>query len=214
MIGKNFGRLIVVSELETRSKHGFRIYSCICACGKVKEISGHSLRAGKTKSCGCLQKELRVKHGKANRGPAGDVTLNCLETAMRRSAKHRGIVCSLTKEQFRQIITKDCFYCGEAPKRTNYYMKVAQEKYSRFYSDYTYSQRRAMSPEMADRQWVNANGIDRKDNAIGYTLDNSVACCFRCNVTKLDGSVEEFIAHCRKIVEFQDRNKNVEAQSN
>lgn len=28
------------------------------------------------------------------------------------------------------------------------------------------------------------NGVDRKDNAKGYTLSNSVACCARCNAIK------------------------------
>jgi hypothetical protein len=30
------------------------------------------------------------------------------------------------------------------------------------------------------------NGIDRKNNEIGYTLDNSVPCCIRCNALKRD----------------------------
>ena len=43
---------------------------CLCDCGKEKEIIGKNLRNGKTKSCGCLRKEISTnrasnhnKHG-------------------------------------------------------------------------------------------------------------------------------------------------------
>lgn len=32
-----------------------------------------------------------------------------------------------------------------------------------------------------------SSGLDRKDNAIGYTLTNVVPCCFSCNREKSDG---------------------------
>lgn len=38
------------------------------------------------------------------------------------------------------------------------------------------------------------NGLDRVDNAIGYTLENAVACCRWCNRAKGRNSVEEFTA--------------------
>jgi hypothetical protein len=36
------------------------------------------------------------------------------------------------------------------------------------------------------------NGIDRKDNSKGYTIDNVVSCCFICNKGKWTQSVGEF----------------------
>jgi hypothetical protein len=36
------------------------------------------------------------------------------------------------------------------------------------------------------------NGIDRLDNALGYTTANSVPCCKPCNQAKNDRSVDEF----------------------
>lgn len=46
------------------------------------------------------------------------------------------------------------------------------------------------------------NGIDRKNNDDGYTLNNSVPCCFRCNKIKMDYSVEEMFHHLIKMVNF------------
>ncbi len=38
------------------------------------------------------------------------------------------------------------------------------------------------------------NGIDRLDNALGYTLDNCVPCCKRCNQAKNNMGLKEFRA--------------------
>jgi hypothetical protein len=42
-------------------------------------------------------------------------------------------------------------------------------------------------------------GIDRKDNSIGYTLDNCLSCCITCNSSKSKRTYEEFIEHCKKV---------------
>ena len=45
------------------------------------------------------------------------------------------------------------------------------------------------------------NGIDRKDNSIGYLIDNAVPCCFKCNQMKGKLKVDAFIEHIFKILE-------------
>lgn len=45
-------------------------------------------------------------------------------------------------------------------------------------------------------------GVDRVDNAVGYTLENSVACCKYCNFMKKDMSEEDFLEHVIKISTF------------
>ena len=37
------------------------------------------------------------------------------------------------------------------------------------------------------------NGIDRKDNNIGYILNNCLPCCYICNMAKSNKTYEEFI---------------------
>lgn len=54
MIGKKFSNLTVVSEGD-RGKKGDILWNCKCECGRVKQINGHSLRKGLSKSCGCLK---------------------------------------------------------------------------------------------------------------------------------------------------------------
>jgi hypothetical protein len=44
-------------------------------------------------------------------------------------------------------------------------------------------------------------GLDRVDYTKPYTIDNVVSCCRLCNVMKFTLSPEEFLAHCRRIVE-------------
>jgi hypothetical protein len=66
ILGQRFGRLLVIGEEE---KHGY--WKCKCDCGKetIKYIS--SLKAGSSKSCGCLRIELMT--GENNRGWKGGV---------------------------------------------------------------------------------------------------------------------------------------------
>lgn len=60
--GLVFGRLLVLANVGHRSKTGTRMYPCLCECGKEKVIRVADLRNGKTRSCGCLKKDLRKKH--------------------------------------------------------------------------------------------------------------------------------------------------------
>jgi hypothetical protein len=53
-----------------------------------------------------------------------------------------------------------------------------------------------------------ANGIDRMDNKIGYTIGNCVPCCEWCNVMKSDYGVEEFLARCSRIAENMSKKNN------
>lgn len=55
MVGKRFGRLVVLEE--TR-KNGKKYYKCRCDCGTEKEIYYRSLLTGDSNSCGCLRREL------------------------------------------------------------------------------------------------------------------------------------------------------------
>lgn len=57
LIGQRFGRLLVVSQTDKRNPTGSVYWQCRCDCGKLLSVDGRSLRAGKQKSCGCLQRE-------------------------------------------------------------------------------------------------------------------------------------------------------------
>ena len=67
--GQTFGRLTVIS-FSHKDKRGKFFWNCKCICGKEKVIRGEKLRSGNTRSCGCLQREVRGKakrkHGMTN----------------------------------------------------------------------------------------------------------------------------------------------------
>lgn len=51
--GDVFGRWTVIQEVESPTKH--RRMLCRCSCGTERIVVLQSLRAGETKSCGCLK---------------------------------------------------------------------------------------------------------------------------------------------------------------
>lgn len=104
--------------------------------------------------------------------PDGGAAKNSLYHKYQVDAAKRGREFLLTKEQFLKIVTDNCYYCGEAPSNLE-----SRGKHSKFMR----------------------NGIDRKDNNLGYTADNSVACCMLCNYIKRDMSIEQFSIHVRKL---------------
>ena len=73
MVGKQFGRLLVISE-NGKTKDNHIKWLCKCECGNYTTIDGRDLRKGSTKSCGCLLSEkvterivkLNTSHGDSN----------------------------------------------------------------------------------------------------------------------------------------------------
>lgn len=66
LTGRKFGLLTVIREGKTVNKN--RAWRCKCKCGKVKNILGSNLTGGRSKSCGCLQKENASKASKTHGG--------------------------------------------------------------------------------------------------------------------------------------------------
>lgn len=65
-IGKVFGRLTVV-ERDEDDKNGYPMFVCACSCepDRFTIVDINNLRSGGTKSCGCIQREVKhlFKHG-------------------------------------------------------------------------------------------------------------------------------------------------------
>lgn len=55
--GQKFGRLLVIKYIE-HDKYGHPKWLCRCECGNEKVISSNSLTSMRSKSCGCLNKDL------------------------------------------------------------------------------------------------------------------------------------------------------------
>jgi hypothetical protein len=71
-VGTTFGRLTVISKVETKGKNGeiLVLTQCSCEAKTQKYISKNSLKKGLTQSCGCLVRECgrpeRTTHGRCN----------------------------------------------------------------------------------------------------------------------------------------------------
>lgn len=72
-INKRYGKLVIKSIHYTDGTKTNTKVNCICDCGNKKIISLRTIRRGRTKSCGCLQKEkssqarkARSKHDKSH----------------------------------------------------------------------------------------------------------------------------------------------------
>lgn len=169
MIGKKFGYLVVLERVPRTHKKRGIVYLCECDCGAKKELEAVKIRAGHVKSCGCKTNDLISKSKSKETSSFAK-----LFYAYRHSAKQRGLEFLLTEDQFRSIVAKDCFYCGAVPKQES---KVKSKNAPTFIY----------------------NGIDRKNNTLGYTVDNSLPCCKYCNYAKFRHTHDEFIAWVKKI---------------
>lgn len=57
LVGKRFGRLLVVDKTEKRDTDGGIIWKCLCDCGATVEIPSNRLLRGHTRSCGCYARD-------------------------------------------------------------------------------------------------------------------------------------------------------------
>lgn len=170
--GQRFGRLIAV-ELLGPDKSGSRLWRCVCDCGGEKVTRGYSLRRGHVKSCGCIVRESAWDHPRKHKTPEDAAWLFNWKQCLR-NIKHRSLDMYLKFEEFRELSTQPCHYCG-APPETR--------------------------PSQRGRASIQASGLDRVDNDRGYHSDNVVPCCTWCNRAKNSGTKEEFLNHCKHVAE-------------
>lgn len=186
LVGERFGRLIVIAP--TTSKHNRARWVCQCDCEKQCIATGKSLRTGKKQSCGCLRRD--VSRQKAalmsvnNTLPSGEASFNLLYATYRWHAEKRQLPFELNKEEFKNLTSRRCFYCGKEPSQTYHGASCK--------TVYIY------------------NGLDRQDNRIGYTVRNSVSCCGVCNDMKRTRTVEDFLSACAAVVTHQNHKKSAE----
>ena len=107
----------------------------------------------------------------------GESGFNRLKRNYIRGARDRNFKFELSTEEFRNLVTGNCYYCGAKPANE---MKDESE-----HSKFIY------------------NGIDRIDNSKGYEKYNSVSCCEKCNRMKNILGKAEFIKQCILISKYQ-----------
>lgn len=73
VMGNKFGRLKVIEKSSKRTRDGSVHWVCLCECGERVHVNQRNLKTGKTKSCGCLQRE-KVKENSTKHGQWGNGT--------------------------------------------------------------------------------------------------------------------------------------------
>lgn len=64
--GQTFWRLTVLYKLHNYHKKRRAYWLCVCECGNLTEVSYDNLKTNNTKSCGCYNKDVHMKHNKCN----------------------------------------------------------------------------------------------------------------------------------------------------
>lgn len=172
--GQRFGRLIVLGRAPKQDRWHTRWF-VKCDCGAEKTVMGTSLNCGRTQSCGCLRDEAFIKNKKLRVLPNGVSSRNGVVRRYQESAARKGLIWELSDELFDTLSQQLCHYCGRAPETKHH------ERWS--HGTFVY------------------NGIDRKDNSRGYTPDNVVSCCRRCNRAKYTMGYEEFLEFINRLCE-------------
>jgi hypothetical protein len=167
--GKKYNRWTVFQRVP--SKHHGAYFWCRCECGVEGPVSGCRLRNGESKSCGCLRKDLESL-------PRNEAAFNDLFNRYRAGAKKRKQIWSITKEQFANLIQKNCYYCGVEP-RQRWQIRDGRTGH------------------------IIYNGLDRIESCEGYFLENIVTCCEICNKAKRDLSLKEFEDWIKRLCNYQ-----------
>jgi hypothetical protein len=175
LTGKVFGRYTVLSYVGRRRGHS--VWLCKCSCGKEKVVDGQCMRAGTTKSCGCLRGELTRAMVGRNTKKYGEASFNGLYKNYKIRSRKTNKEFSLTAEEFKTLTSSDCKYCGSPPSQK--FMGNATQN-----GAYVY------------------NGIDRVDNAQGYNSVNAVPCCIVCNHAKHSMLLVDFLAWIERLIKF------------
>lgn len=66
LTGQIFDRLTVIKRNGNNRQNGNALWLCKCICGNTINADSYSLRHGRTKSCGCLTRELRAVNIRKN----------------------------------------------------------------------------------------------------------------------------------------------------
>jgi hypothetical protein len=117
----------------------------------------------------------RVSCGNHWHRPLGAAAAHVVYLNYQTNAKRRGHVFELSEDEFLAVCEQDCHYCGAKPKSGNW------KHFKRCFGDFSY------------------NGIDRKDNSLGYIIGNCLPCCGTCNYSKRGLSYQEYISQCQRV---------------
>lgn len=106
--------------------------------------------------------------------PPGMASANSLLRQYKFNAAKKGLPFLLTDERFFELTKMNCYLCNDPPSAFYRHSKGCNGAYL-------------------------YNGIDRVDNALGYTEENSRPCCAPCNLIKHHRTLDFLLRHLKKM---------------
>ncbi len=179
--GAIFGDLVYIKESEPIIMSGKQIRTVLvkCKCGTIEKTSYNKLKHYQTKCGQCYKKERKEKRGPIL--PIGQASKNALFGVYQKRAKEKQLNFTLSFDEFINLTSDDCYYCGNQPDCVS--------RRSGTYGEYKH------------------NTIDRVNNELGYIPDNCVPCCYTCNSVKSNKTLEQFKSYVQIL--YNTINKNV-----
>jgi hypothetical protein len=172
LTGQRFGRLCVMGPAGKKGKRSF--WTCLCDCGKSKDVDGVQLSIGQTKSCGCYHQDMMRNRNMLSSGVS---RFSYRKNKYVQCAKEKGIRWALNDAEVLSLFKAACTYCGVLGG--NGIMTLARQG--------------------SEFGW---NGIDRIDNSAGYEPGNVQACCSQCNYMRGSDTVDGFLSRVIKIYDY------------
>lgn len=173
-------KIIETVPLRLKSGRVRNSYLIECKCGSRRYIhisEWTRLQNGTHKSNiqqGCRICNLKDKSTIQKTSSVYNYLYSSLKSACQRVKRE----FKLTKPEAIELYKSNCFYCDSAP--SNVFKSANIDGFTLKYT-----------------------GIDRVDSSKGYTTDNVVPCCYKCNRAKMNLSQDEFYNLISNIYHFR-----------
>lgn len=192
-VGSVYGRLTVLS-VQTGTKD--RQATCRCECGATVAVAVSSIRAGHTKSCGCLRKEMvaekNTTHGQAGT-PLYRVWSSMWDRCTREKSQQyadyggRGITVDPRWEKFETFladmgtppfegasIDREDNDKGYSPENCRWATRVEQAENTRRNKRYMYKGQLRLIKDVAEETGLAIGYLYYRVNSMGHSLDQAV----------------------------------------
>ena len=157
-------------KLVIETYEGKGYWWCRCDCGNLVRRSTFRLKQPRAQS---RIGERSCGCIEAENKKNGRMSAHQLYQKYKAGAVRRGLNFALIEDRFLQLTSQPCYYCGAPPSQ--------EHRHRKDWGSYVY------------------NGIDRKDNSRGYTIDNCVPCCKVCNSMKGKMDENAFLLQVKRI---------------
>lgn len=172
LTGQIYDRLTVIEK--AISIKGKSRWLCQCSCGNIKIINTNDLKRGNTKSCGCLNNELRKDRAKNFKY----INLKYIPRIATARRVWKNKYKEMNFDDFLSLTQQNCFYCNSPPNNLQNTAKLDKRS-------------SAFAKENGNFLY---NGIDRIDSSKDHSdISNCVACCKHCNYAKRNRSFIDYI---------------------